>query len=101
MVGLVMNNMLNAISIDEVEADIDVLKDDTCKSSKNSCEYCKSNKSIFIFNCKRCGMQLCVEHRIPELHNCVSVSWKFTKNYTKHFLNDFKIPESNQIQEPD
>jgi len=40
-------------------------------------------------------MILCVRHRIPELHNCVSVSWEITDQYVKHFLNDYSIPKTS------
>jgi hypothetical protein len=67
--------------------------------SRHICEYCGEEKMVFQFPCSRCGMVLCVRHRIPELHECMSVSWVFTDQYTKHILNDYAIPEPNNEEE--
>lgn len=57
------------------------------------CEHCGlERKGGFSFTCTRCGMVLCVDCRVPELHNCVAVVWEFTDKYAKHTLNDFAMP---------
>jgi predicted nucleic acid binding AN1-type Zn finger protein len=67
-------------------------KIDTIERNRHECEFCGETKNMFMFDCKRCGMHVCVNHRIPELHNCLSVTWEFKDNYTKHFLNDYAMP---------
>lgn len=63
----------------------------TKEVNKHVCEYCGTKELVFQFPCKRCGMILCLRHRIPETHDCVSVTWKITDKYIKHFLNDYEM----------
>lgn len=58
------------------------------------CEHCGSKETKvkgFYFQCKRCGMILCVHCRIPETHNCVCVKYTYGENWTKHELLDYMM----------
>ena len=79
----------------EKDADAETPSNVTNEANKHVCEYCGTKELVFQFPCKRCGMILCLRHRVPETHDCVSVTWKITDKYVKHFLNDYEITKPN------
>jgi ribosomal protein L40E len=93
-------DQITELSVDRIELESNETKlntdtfESTVNVSKQICEYCGTKEKSFMFTCRRCGMHLCLRHRIPELHECVSVTWKITDKYIKHFLNDYAVPES-------
>lgn len=62
-----------------------------------ACEHCGTTRNVFMFDCKRCHKRLCVRCRVPELHNCISVVWVFAEKYTKHYLNDYQMPDVKKV----
>jgi predicted nucleic acid binding AN1-type Zn finger protein len=37
------------------------------------CEFCGRDENGLIFTCRYCGQRLCVDHKIPENHQCMYI----------------------------
>jgi hypothetical protein len=52
--------------------------------NENVCNYCGKEFDILPFICKFCGGKFCVEHRVPETHNCLGIK-KYREEEIKKF----------------